>query len=247
MLRPLALALILAAPAAAQDRASRLYHLDWGPLSLADIRISREAIPDGVRLVMDARTLGVATLFSDVLMRQTTTRIQDGPRTFRVSGMMDGEDGVREVRWPSPGARPVVTEPGPPPDGPLTPLPEGALASAVDPGSAALLTLAQAEAGRGCGGTWRLFDGVRLMEMTVIDEGEERLVADRDWTYSGPALRCRIRLKRLGGFPADEPRETEEREYDRRLWLAPVEGDMAPVRLEIDWPLGAATARVDLR
>jgi hypothetical protein len=257
----LALAALLAVAAAAQGTAAAAlapqggagarelaYHLDWGPLPLAEIRIRLEAGADGGRtLTAQAESLGVARLFADFAVEQTSRAQADGSRFYVSEGRWGGEARRRLVAWPGPEARPRVDHAGNPPEGPRTPIPEAELEGVVDPGTAILRMLDRVAAGEGCGGTWRLYDGVRRLDLTVTDEGTERLEADRDWTYSGPARRCRLNFARVGGFEADEPRETAESDYDRRLWIAELPGGVAPVRLSVSWPLGAAVGRLDLR
>jgi hypothetical protein len=136
---------------------------------------------------------------------------------------------------------------GAPPQEARTPIPEGELDNVLDPGAAFLALVDQVGRGEGCGGSWRLFDGVRRMNLQVVDEGREQLAADRPWTYEGPARRCRLRLSRVGGFPVDSPREAPEEAYDRILWIAPMPEGATPVRLSVDWPLGRAVGRIDLR
>jgi hypothetical protein len=255
---PLLLALAVTGAAAAEapageppsdgDEARRLdFRLDWGPVPLAEVRVRLYRTPEARVLHAEAESLGVASLFADFDVRQAAVQRADGERSFVSDVRWSRESRRRSVHWPHPGATPQVDHAGVPPEGPLTPIPPGELAGAEDPAAALLSLLDQVSAGQGCGGTWRLFDGVRRMDMTVVDEGRDRLEADRDWTYAGPALRCRLHFERVGGFEADEPRETAERDYDRLLWIADLPGGPAPVRLRVSWPLGFATGRIDLR
>ncbi|MEC9435695.1 MAG: hypothetical protein VYD87_22545 [Pseudomonadota bacterium] len=259
-----------AAPAAPALRDQRLsFRLDWGPAQLA--RIDLRLLDDGARRVAEAQGApeGVGGVFADFELRQRGEIRADGARRFDARSRFGDEASTRAVRWGGPDAAAEVLDAGPPPEAPLTPIPPGEMSGAVSPAEAALAMLDQAAAGEGCGGLHRMFDGVRRLNMTVIDEGPDRLEADRDWTYSGPAHRCRIRFERIGGFPAEDDdaaappargrgdrdgpsgfgrsrSRTAESDYDRLLWLAPLPGGMAPVRLRIEWPLGYVTARIDL-
>lgn len=79
--------------------------------------------------------------------------------------------------------------------------------------------------------------------------GSDRLDADRDWTYSGEAVRCVMRFRRVGGFPVERTGWTqEEDDVTRHVWFARLDdGRYGPVRMRVSWPLGYATARIDLR
>ncbi|MAS42177.1 MAG: hypothetical protein CML46_17080 [Rhodobacteraceae bacterium] len=196
------------APTAPPARDQRMvFHLDWGPAPLAriEMRIREDGPPDARRRVAEARgePVGLAGLLSDFRLTQRGEILPDGARRFDATSNMDGEDVTRSVRWAGPDAAPEVLDSGPPPERPMTPIPAGELDDVVSPSGAALALLDQVAAGEGCDAEFRMFDGVRRLNMTVIDEGPDRLERDRDWTYAGPAHRCRIRFERIGGFPAE--------------------------------------------
>ena len=254
----LALALLLpAAPVAAQGPAAAstqaggetsrdlLYHLDWGPVALGEFRVRHEPGEAGA-LTIEARSRGLASMLFDFTLTEATRRQPDGGRRFTMNGEFGDKDYDREVTW-DPGQAPEVEHRAGAPDEELTPVPQATLPRSVDPAAAVLAVLDRVKAGEGCAGEWAIYDGVRMMSLTVRDEGMDRVEADRDWTYAGPARRCRLGIERVGGFPVDDERETEEADFNRLLWIAEMNGHPTPVRLQVSWPLGYATGRIDLR
>jgi hypothetical protein len=155
----------------------------------------------------------------------------------------------RAMDWTAAGL-PVVLAAGEPDedDGPLTPIPEGETLGTVDPFAPVLGALARLDAGQDCAATWRVYDGTRRYDVSMTDLGDETLEGDRDWTYAGPARKCRILFKRIGGFSADRPPRAPESDYTRLIWFAPLDaGRHLPVRFRAEWSLGYATARIALR
>lgn len=239
----LALALILAAaPALAEQRHDLAFSVEWGPVPLADVRFSLRRSEGLTALDGSAVTVGAADLFSGVTIQQSTRYTGPG-ETLYVSVTDDGDGPEsRIVAWKE-GA-PVRIE-APPSEEELTPIPEGEMARTVDPGFPWLDTMQRLDAGRGCGGTYRVFDGIRRMDITVTALGTDALEDDRGWTYEGAAIACRLGFRRIGGFPVD--RDVTESDYQRTIWFAEMDGAHVPVRLSVEWPLGYATARIDLR
>ncbi len=222
-----------------------LYHLDWGPVALGEFRVRHEPGETGA-LTIEARSKGLASMLFDFTLTEATRREAGGGRRFTINGAFGDEDYDRLVTW-DPGQAPQVEHRAGAPDEELTPVPAAALPRSVDPAAAVLAVLDQVKAGEGCAGEWAIYDGVRMMALTVRDEGLDEVEADRDWTYAGPARRCRLGIERMGGFPVDDERETEEADFSRLLWIAEMDGRPTPVRLQVSWPLGFATGRIDLR
>lgn len=257
----LAAGLALGAPAAAQSPAAAAiapeagpgqarvfsYAVDWGPLPLAEVTLSLEPSAEGLTASARGASLGVAAMFARFEVEQSSAYGPDGV-LHEARGRFSGRDSLRRVRWDEAGAAEVIAaEEARRDPGPLTPIPEAEMADTVDPAFPVVDALNRVAQGRGCGGTWRIFDGVRRMNVTLTDEGEDLLTADRDWTYAGPARRCRLSFERVGGFPPPKPDAPAERDYARLLWIAELPEGPAPVRLEVSWPLGVAVGRIDLR
>lgn len=240
----LAAALIAPMPLAHADEPRRLrFAVEWGPVPLAEVEFVL-ARGDGLTaLDGSARTVGAADLFAGMAVTQSI-RYSPPAKALYISLWDDGDGSARQriVAWD--GGTPVRIE-APPPEEELTPIPEGELEGTVDPAFPWLDTIARLDAGGRCTGAYRVFDGVRRLDLTLTDLGAAMLEDDRGWTYSGPAVACGLEMRRVGGFPPE--RDVAESDYDRVMWFARVGGAHMPVRLSVEWPLGYATARIDLR
>lgn len=260
-LRTIALLALMPGAAAAQgpaaaaiDPAQRgaersfAFKVDWGPVGLAEVTLDLTETPDGGAMARaSGASLGLAAMFSRFTVDQNVTYTPDGHSLYVSQSRFGDTESRRVVRFPADAPPEVVEHHDPRPPEPLTPIAPDQMTGAVDPAFPVRDALRRVEAGQGCGGVWRTFDGVRRMDITLIDEGPDMVEADRDWTYGGPALRCRLRFERIGGFPpraSDAPAETD---YDRVLWIADLPDGAVPVRLRVSWPLGYATGRIDLR
>ncbi len=239
----LALAVSAPAPAVASDTSRTLsYAVEWGPVPLAEVRFALTTAGPLTQFDAHAWSTGAADVFSSFEMRQSVRYSFPEKRVYVSAGSFGGDPKVRIVGWE--GAEVVRTD-VPPPEEELTPIPAGETVGTVDPAFPWLDTLARLDGGESCDATYRVYDGTRRMDITLSGLREEVLEADRGWTYAGPAVACRLTFRRIGGFSID--REVEEQDYERVIWFARIDGAFAPVRLRVEWPLGYATARIDLR
>ena len=286
MLRPLAAAFALCAaptlcalaaeqaaegaPDAPQEtvRAFR-YAVDWGPAALAQMEIKLTERPSETHFAAEIQSAGLLAFFSDFEAVQTALHGPEGPREFLSHGRYGDDEAARRVRFGD-GAPRAETLVASEKDGePRTPIPEGALTGAVDPVFPILEAMRQVDRGEGCAVKRTVFTGQTAFSMALEDLGMEEIEADRDWTWGGPAAKCRIRIARIGGFLKEGGFwQAEEEDVTREIWFARLSdgagggpgagaegaedgiGDgigVIPVRLRVSWPLGYAIGRIDLR
>jgi hypothetical protein len=242
----LILAVLAAAPASAGTRELR-FSVDWGPVALAEVRFALSRQASELSLVGEAETDGLGALLSPFRVRNAAAWNADGSRSYRVEVTSRGVTEARELHWPAAGL-PHLREAPEAEEEPLTPVPEGATLATVDPLFPVLDAMARLDRGEGCTGRWPVWDGTRRFDVSLADLGAEEVAADRDWTYAGPARACRLGVQRIGGFPVRGRWQTPEAEVRRIVWFADIDGrGHVPVRFEVNWPLGIATARIDLR
>lgn len=239
-----------AAPTGAEEGARVWrYAVNWGPASLAKVSITLTEDGDETVLSGDGHGAGFMLLLSDFAITQTGRYGPEGPREFLSLGRVGDEHTNRRVTF-APGEDPQTETLVAPPDDdqPRTPIPEGALTGAVDPMFPILAAMRKMDAGDGCAGDHRVYTGRTAFQMTLRDLGSETLEGDRDWTWSGPARRCSISMRRIGGFRVKTNWwEQDEADMTRDIWFAALPAGAAPVRLRIEGPLGFAIGRIDLR
>lgn len=167
------------------------------------------------------------------------------PQRFTAHGAWREEPRLTTLDYPDAGT-PVVTLADPAPDKDREPVPEALRAGTLDPVSAIVAVLDQVGRGGGCDLTVPVYDGRQRYDLTFSDSGEEVLEASDLSSYAGPARRCEVEYKPVAGR-WKEPPSRRNRDGGRApsrtvsLWVAPAapSGDMVPVRLEMDSPLGA--------
>ena len=134
----------------------------------------------------------------------------------------------------------------------IAPTPEQ-LRTAMDPLSAVAAVLAKGEA-RGCEGKIPAFDGRRLYNLVLHNNGKEVLEKNRYSIFAGEATRCEITFEPVAGFPKKEKRRgfwnATDNTKDRNpliIWLADnVQPDLPtlPVRVQTTTQLGTLIAHM---
>lgn len=225
------------------------FHVDWGPLKLAEVSfVYRETDEGRIELTGFAESVGLGAFVSDFETEQRVV-YDKGERTYEsIARWKKTKRSRMLVNWDASGDPEVelyettVKKPKP-----ITPIPDGGLENTVDPAFPVLDTLRRMAEGESCDGTYRVYDGIRRFDIRIASDGEEVLEADRDWTYDGLADRCTMEFTRIGGFRIEPSKNAPKGEIERVIWIAEVQGVPAPVRLSVSWPLGYATGRIDLR
>ncbi|NHK27061.1 DUF3108 domain-containing protein [Parvularcula flava] len=127
------------------------------------------------------------------------------------------------------------------------PVPVEYAAGTVDPiGAQIMMGFTDTPEGKDpCDRVLKIYDGKRRWDMTISRDGSNDL-RSRDG-YTGPAIRCKIRQKRVAGF---KPEKIAESMPDGEVYLAPVPEELrttnftyVPVRMEGDY--GIINARLE--
>ena len=125
-------------------------------------------------------------------------------------------------------------------DGERTPLTDEMKLGTIDPMSAFVAVNRSAkETGSPCNAKVPVFDGRRRFNIVLEDDGVSAVEASRFTVFSGPALRCKFSMERLGGFQVS-PRFNAQTPRVSILYLARFGegGTWLPVRLESDSTFG---------
>ncbi len=125
------------------------------------------------------------------------------------------------------------------------PVPTALMAQTLDPLSAVLHLVR----GAGTNGATRckdrvpVFDGRRRYDLVVSAGGTETIDGPE---YSGPAIRCDVRLERITGFSRDPWLPRSKTPKVSHVWIAELAPDLPPqvVRIEADTGLGTAVLKL---
>lgn len=221
------------------------YVIDWGPLDLADLRLTL-LDSEGIESV-DVRIVsrGAGTWFSDFRSSLEIMRTEDGTLLNGGSTWSEAMSQLT-VQWSTDASAPQVDYVrSKPRDYEISPVPEDATANTVDPFYPVFDMARTLDATGECRGRFAIFDGIRRYDIEVSDGGDRELTADEPDDFEGITHVCEIGLTRIGGFSTGRSLFSfGEASITRTLYFGQVRGHWVPVRFEIDSPLGMAVARL---
>ena len=222
------------------------YEIDWGPVTLADATV--ELLDSGeVRSVSaDIASRGVGAWFSDFQSSLEIMRMGDGMQLLNGKSTWGDALSNLTVTWLPGDEKPLVDYyRSKPRDYEITPVPEDSVANTVDPFTPIFEIGRDLNQTKRCEGSYRVFDGIRRYDLTIMDGGVSELTSDDAADFQGLAHRCDITLTRIGGFSTKKGLfKFGESEISRTLYLGEIRGHWVPVRFEISAPLGTAVARL---
>lgn len=246
------LALLFAGPAAAA--AERKLVLDYriyvGGFRTVDMAFDSRIRPDSysMSLRLDGRGI-IEWLFTWNMTAESEGRL-DGGRVIpvRASSRSNwrGKERRIDVEFPGDGRAPVSSVDPAPKDDERDPVPDELRRGTVDLAGAIVAALRSAgETGR-CDYRARVFDGRRRYDLVFADEGEARLAPTDYSAFSGPAMRCSLRLEQIAGFRKKHSRTRWATSESATIWIARLFPDTrpVPVRLELETVVGQLRGHV---
>ena len=239
---------LMASSAAAFDGETLHYEIDWGLATLADAKIQLLATKSVRSVSAEIISRGVGAWFSDFQATLEIMGINGGALVLNGDSAWGDVLSSITVIWPEGDSRPLVDLfRSKPREYELTPVSDDSTADTVDPLSPLFDISLQLHQNNRCEGSYRVFDGVRRYDLQVKQGGIEVLRSGNVGEYSGEAYRCEISLIRLGGFSTKRGLfKLDESDITRTLYFGSVEGQLLPVRFEIESFFGRATARLKL-
>jgi len=237
---------VFSASTVAFDGQPLYYEIDWGPVTLADVKVELLE-SQGVRSVTaDVQSRGAGAWFSDFRSTLEILHSRDGTKLLNGESTWGDTHSDITVIWPASGSMPIVdlyrSEPR---VYELTPVPEESTINTVDPFTPVFEIGRILDNTEKCVGFYRIFDGVRRYDLKIQDGGLQTLETKGPGNSGDFTRLCHITVKRIGGFSTKKGwfRSTES-EIHRTLYLGRIRGYWLPVRFEISAPLGKAVARL---
>ena len=230
------------------------YRVQWGNSFLGRSIANWVIDEQSYRLTGTAISEGALSFFYDFEgENELTGIISNGtyqPSRFASDSTYNDDGYVTEVIWRKDNPRPSYTVTPEPELDEVHPLDPDSLDNVLDPFSAMLTALAAFEKTNSCQGEYRIFDGRRRSDVTLVDLGTTTLEADRTWSYQGKATICGSASKMLGGHEIKEDKDKEEEpDFEKvKIYVAEVASGLTmPVRIEIDNFLGDVIIRLNMR
>lgn len=195
------------------------------------------------------RTLGILEFFFEWVGETKTTGRFEGPRilpTLHESrGQGSSEERRMTIRYGDAGeVLDVVVEPAPDPEE-VTPLPENAEIGTIDPLTVIADLGKSVSEGRGCAGTYPVFDGKRRYDLIISDQGEKTLDPTSYSIFSGPALACHVEWDMKGGARREKSKYSRTARNRMVYVAAPFEGaEPIPVAMTIETDYGTLMAHL---
>lgn len=191
--------------------------------------------PRAYRMRLVSRTAGtVGALFrfmSDTTVDGVFRGGDAAPRQFFSAGHARGRPRVTQVDYPD--GQPVVRTLTPSNEEEREAVPAADQTGTIDSLSAMAKLVQQVNTTGRCDGRSRTYDGRRLSDITATTGGREVLEATSRSSFAGPALRCDLAGRQLGGFMLDADRAAVQQPLRGSVWFASVkpDGPLIPVRM----------------
>ena len=224
------------------------YEAYVGPFYVMSAKAELRLAGADYRVATKAQSEGILSWFfewrSEARSEGGRAGLELSPRRHAVDGRWNGEK--RRIRLAYPGAGRIEFDVSPPPDGnERDPVPPELTVNTVDPLSATLKVLLGIARGGVCEGQFRVFDGRRRFDMTVLAGGRADLPRLHSSVFAGPAQRCEFRLKRIAGFwkNRDKPRRQVKQPV---LWVASPMRNVPPVPVRFNAETDFGDLRIHL-
>jgi hypothetical protein len=121
----------------------------------------------------------------------------------------------------------------------------------LDPYSAVLRLIRHIETTGDCTKSYEIFDGRRRNRLHFETLGTTNLTETRPGEFAGEALICSLEFEPIGGHQIESKwRSDGKDDNDDRIKMffgRPLQGQIVPVRVEVDSWIGAIVGRLDLR
>jgi hypothetical protein len=121
----------------------------------------------------------------------------------------------------------------------------------LDPYSAVLRLIRHIETTSECNETYEIYDGRRRTRLHFKSLGTSDLTETRPGEFVGEALVCSLEFEPIGGHQIDSKWRSEDKDDDddriKMFFGRPLQGQIVPVRVEVDSWIGTIVGRLDIR
>jgi hypothetical protein len=246
---------ICASAAAASYQSTRLvYTVSWGNILLAKSQLDYQFGDDDARISVSVDSDGFIAFFTGFQSRAKADLVlKDAgwtPKTLfmeRISGRKtvqsrvawdDDSNVSTESRMPELDLREVY------------PLTAQMRVNVLDPYSAVLRLIRHIETTSECNETYEIYDGRRRTRLHFKSLGTNDLTETRPGEFVGEALVCSLEFEPIGGHQIDSKWRSDDKDDDgdriKMFFGRPLQGQIVPVRVEVDSWIGTIVGRLDI-
>jgi hypothetical protein len=222
------------------------YEILLSGFTVGDIQITAELSENEYHFLTNTRNSGLLRLLVGFTSRAEsggrTSLGEVTPLTHRADNVWVGEKRYVRNAYDDDGGVRAEVLPSAADDG-RDQVSERQMAGTIDPLSAAFQASLRAGGERACEGRLPVFDGRRRYDLHFRRLGEEEISGP---FYSGPALRCHVRIERIVGFSRVPWLPRAKASDTAHIWFAPVVADLPPLPTRMRTELGLGAAEVNL-
>ena len=247
---------LCASAAAASYQSTRLvYTVSWGNILLAKSQLDYQFGDDDARILASVDSDGFIAFFSGFQSRAKADLVLKdagwAPKTLfmeRISGRKkvqsrvawdDDSNAFIESRMPELDLDEVY------------PLTAQMRVNVLDPYSAVLRLIRHIETTGDCAKSYEIYDGRRRSRLHFETLGTINLTETRPGEFVGDALICSLEFEPIGGHQIDSKWRSDDKDDDderiKMFFGRPLQGQIVPVRVEVDSWIGTIVGRLDIR
>jgi hypothetical protein len=246
--------LCTSASAASYQSTKLVYTVSWGNITLAKSQLDYRFGKDDARISASVDSDGFIAFFSSFQSRARADLVlKDAgwtPKTLFMERISGRKTVQSLVSWDDDSN--VSTEARMPELdlGEVYPLTAQMRINVLDPYSAVLRLIRHIETAGNCTASYEIYDGRRRNRLHFKTLGTTDLTETRPGEFVGNALMCSLKFEPIGGHQIDSKWRSGEKDEDDRIKMffgRPLQGQIVPVRVEVDSRIGTVVGRLDLR
>ena len=246
---------LCASAAAASYQSTKLvYTVSWGNILLAKSQLDYQFGKNDARISASVDSDGFIAFFSGFQSRAKADLVLKGvgwtPKTLFMERISGRKKVQSRVAWDDDSN--VSTESRMPELdlGEVYPLTAQMRVNVLDPYSAVLRLIRHIETTSECNETYEIYDGRRRTRLHFKSLGTNDLTETRPGEFVGEALVCSLEFEPIGGHQIDSKWRSDDKDDNDRIKMffgRPLQGQIVPVRVEVDSWIGTIIGRLDLR
>ena len=247
---------LCASVAAASYQSTKLvYTVSWGNILLAKSQLDYQFGKDNARILASVDSDGFIAIFSSFQSRAKADLVlKDAgwtPKTLFMERNSGSEKVQSRVAWDDDSN---VSSESRTPELDLDdvyPLTAQMRMDVLDPYSAVLRLIHHIKVTDDCTKSYEIYDGRRRNRLHFKTLGTTNLTETRPGEFVGDALICSLEFEPIGGHQIDSKWRSGEKDVDddriKMFFGRPLQGQIVPVRIEVDSWIGRVVGRLDLR
>ena len=247
---------LCASAAAASYQSTRLvYTVSWGNILLAKSQLDYQFGDDDARISASVDSDGFIAFFSSFQSRAKADLVLKNagwtPETLFMERISGRKTVLSRVAWDDDSN--VSTESRVPEMdlGEVYPLTAQMRVNVLDPYSAVLRLIRHIETTGDCTESYEVFDGRRRNRLHFETLGTTNLTETRPGEFAGEALICSIEFEPIGGHQIESKWRSDGKDDNgdriKMFFARPLQGQIVPVRVEVDSWIGTIVGRLDIR